>query len=90
MHKSTFQVNTYFVAMKNVSKGDADHIVRAISASMDERFETCSWKEKLVAMGTDGASVMVGNRSGVVTRMKEIVDHNVISIHCSAHRFVKL
>lgn len=40
---------------------------------------------KVVGFGSDGASVMVGSRSGVATRLKS---HNsvMLSIHCVAHR----
>ena len=42
--------------------------------------------EKLVGFGSDGASVMVGRKSGVATRLKELSPH-LINIHCMAHRF---
>ena len=40
---------------------------------------------KVVGFGSDGASVMVGRKTGVATRMKS---HNpaIISVHCVAHR----
>lgn len=40
---------------------------------------------KVIDFGSDGASAMVGSRSGVATRLKS---HNsvIISIHCIAHR----
>ncbi|XP_069109046.1 zinc finger protein 862-like [Argopecten irradians] len=38
-------------------------------------------------MGTDGASVMLGNKSGVVKRMAELTNRPFLKgIHCSAHR----
>ena len=41
--------------------------------------------EKLAGGATDGAAVMVGSSTGVVTRIKNIVP-KFISTHCSAHR----
>lgn len=40
---------------------------------------------KVIGFGSDGASVMVGGRSGVATRLKS---HNpsIVSVHCVAHR----
>ena len=40
---------------------------------------------RMVGIGTDGASVMTGKKSGVVVRLRE---HNpsLIGIHCAAHR----
>ena len=39
----------------------------------------------LCSVSTDGAAVMVGSKSGVVTRLKEYVP-GVIATHCIAHR----
>ena len=41
---------------------------------------------KLKGFGSDGAAVMVGKRSGVATRLKEVSPH-CVNIHCMAHRF---
>ena len=41
--------------------------------------------KKLAGGATDGASVMVGTSSGVVTTIKHIIP-KFISTHCSAHR----
>ncbi|XP_052088851.1 zinc finger protein 862-like [Mytilus californianus] len=37
-------------------------------------------------MGTDGASVMIGKKSGVVKRMKDLTNRPIHGIHCLAHR----
>ncbi|CAC5411875.1 unnamed protein product [Mytilus coruscus] len=79
------QVSTLFIGVKNVPKADGEHISTAISNLMTERFQE-TWKEKLVAMGTDGASVMLGKTSGVVKRIKDMTSRPVYAIHCSAHR----
>ena len=39
----------------------------------------------LVGFGSDGASVMVGSKSGVATRMKAL-NPFLVSVHCAAHR----
>ena len=43
------------------------------------------WKESIVGFGSDGASVMVGRRGGVVALLKAEVPH-LVDIHCLAHR----
>ena len=40
---------------------------------------------KCVAFGSDGCSTMVGSKSGVATRLKEVSPF-VVSVHCIAHR----
>jgi hypothetical protein len=40
---------------------------------------------KCVAVASDGASVMVGIRSGVVTRVKQLAPF-IVAVHCVAHR----
>ncbi|VDI13005.1 Hypothetical predicted protein [Mytilus galloprovincialis] len=78
-------VSTLFIGVKNVPKADGENISTAISNLMTERFQE-TWKEKLVAMGTDGVSVMLGKTSGVVKRIKDMTSRPVYAIHCSAHR----
>lgn len=41
---------------------------------------------KVIGIGSDGASVMTGCKSGVATRFRLKCPH-LISIHCMAHRF---
>lgn len=51
---------------------------------MDSEVST-DWKNKLVALTTDGASVMTGVNNGVVTKLR--ADRpNVLGIHCMAHK----
>jgi hypothetical protein len=40
---------------------------------------------KLVGFGSDGASAMIGSKSGVSTRLKAF-SPSLISFHCAAHR----
>ena len=57
-----------FVGINAVEKADTAHISKAISAIMEGVCE--EWESKLVALGTDGAAVMTGAKSGVVSRLK--------------------
>lgn len=41
--------------------------------------------DKLVGVSTDGASVMVWCKSGVVTRLREVTS-GLLATHCIAHR----
>jgi hypothetical protein len=42
--------------------------------------------KKIVGLGSDGAAVMVGKKSGVAALLKE--NHpSIISVHCLAHRY---
>ena len=43
------------------------------------------WKEKLVGMGADGASVNLGKKGGVVALLRQEVPH-LIDFHCLPHR----
>ena len=43
------------------------------------------WKNKTVGFGSDGASVMVGNRGGVCCLFQAEIPH-LIGVHCTAHR----
>lgn len=80
------QVYTHLIGVKNVAKADSTSISQAIVSTLTERFED-KWQRKLVAMGTDGASVMIGHKTGVVQKMRELTERPFIhAIHCSAHR----
>jgi hypothetical protein len=43
-------------------------------------------KNKCIGGCTDGASVLVGSKTGVTTKMKNCMNSSLISIHCIAHR----
>lgn len=72
-----------FVGIKSVEKAEAAHITSAIRDIMEGVCE--EWESKLVALATDGAAVMVGAKSGVVSRLKGNRAY-IIRIHCMAHR----
>ncbi|MCO5558744.1 hypothetical protein L7F22_012330 [Adiantum nelumboides] len=40
---------------------------------------------KLVSLATDGCSIMVGHRSGLIARMRAYIPH-LLLVHCLAHR----
>lgn len=75
-------MSTLFIGVKNVAKADGNNISIAISTLLTERFQQ-SWKDKLIDMGTDGASVMLGKSSGVVKRISDMTskpDHAFIAV----------
>lgn len=77
------KVKVDFVGVKAVSKPDATNIAEAVCSIMESGVST-DWKDKLVAITTDGASVMTGVKNGVVTKLR--ADRpNVLGIHCMAH-----
>lgn len=41
---------------------------------------------KLVVMGSDGASNMVGKRSGLAILLQQDINDEIINMHCFAHR----
>ena len=43
------------------------------------------FENKLVALGSDRASVMLGKNNGVIALLRDI-QPNVIAVHCSRHR----
>lgn len=78
------KVKVDFVRVKAISKSDATNIAEAVCSIMDSEVST-DWKNKLVALTTDGASVMTGVNNGVVTKLR--ADRpNVLGIHCMAHK----
>ncbi|XP_070579059.1 zinc finger protein 862-like [Ptychodera flava] len=70
-----------------MERGTAVAIIDAIDRAFQTEMNMANneWKQNLVGMATDGASVMVGARSGVTTRVRQDVNH-LVGIHCTAHK----
>ncbi|XP_026108303.1 E3 SUMO-protein ligase KIAA1586-like [Carassius auratus] len=64
----------------------ADAIYKALKKSLLEAdLDDADLKSHLICITTDGASVMTGRQSGLITRLKK--DYPLLeSIHCLAHR----
>ncbi|XP_063438155.1 zinc finger protein 862-like [Mytilus trossulus] len=75
--------NKYF-SIEDVESADAAGVLNSINEAFD-RHGLPDWKEKLIGFGSDGASVNLGNRSGVAKQIKDEVPHLIIT-HCVAHR----
>jgi hypothetical protein len=74
------------MGIRNVAKADSTNISNAIINVLNDRYGE-DWKEKVIGVGTDGASVMLGKKSGVVVKHREHTNRPFIyGIHCSAHR----
>ena len=78
------KVYTQFLAVQTVKKADAQTISLAIDSAVSSTLDQ-NWKDKLAAIGTDGAAVMVGKNTGVVKRLKGDSDY-IIGVHCMNHR----
>ena len=79
------EVKTTFIKCCQVQHGTALGVINAIKRSTETVMEFNTFLSKLVAMGSDGASVMLGKKSGVLALLKE-QQPSLIGIHCSAHR----
>ena len=81
-------VTSQFVGLQAIAKANAENIAGAIERAVECGFGVTrdEWRKKLVAVGTDGAAVMLGSKSGVVTRIKGNDLTYVLPIHCMAHR----
>lgn len=59
-----------------------------ISQAVESAFshiEAPNWKEKVVGFGADGASVNLGQKGGVVAKLKQHVPY-LLEVHCFPHR----
>lgn len=75
-------VNT-FVGLRPCPNAKAPGITEAVNSGMSD---VChNWKEKLVALGTDGAAVVVGEVGGVFALLKRDIPH-LIKVNFIAHR----
>ena len=73
---------TYFLGIADLQRANAETIYAKV---VDMLGQKGILMKGLCGISTDGAAVMVGNKSGVVTRFKESVP-GVLATHCIAHR----
>ena len=70
-----------FLRVSELSDGKADNITTSILELLTSLDLSIN---KVTGFGSDGASVMVGQRAGVATLLKE--NPQIVAIHCVAHR----
>ena len=76
---------TNFISCCQVERGVAPQIMAALQRATETVMGWDVFKRKLVALGSDGASVMLGKNNGVIALLKAI-QPATIAVHCSAHR----
>ena len=75
------------MGLRNFPKADSENITNTIVSLMDERCGEDVWKQKILAMETNGASEMLGRSSGVVQSVSVCTEKPYLfAIQCSAHR----
>ena len=72
-----------FVGLEPCPNAKAPGITEAINSAMTNVCK--NWKEKTVALGSDGANVIVGEVGRVYALLKRDIPH-LIKVHCIAHR----
>ena len=78
-------VQTNFIYCCQVKCGTAPKIVDAIQKAVETVTNWSEFKNKLVALWSDGASVMLGKNNGVIALLQAI-QPSMIAVHCSGHR----
>ena len=73
-----------FLAVASLKNGKSRTILSALLAVLEENELDLS---NLTSVATDGASPMVGCRSGVATMLEDMVPF-ITRFHCALHRFV--
>ncbi|KAH7426346.1 hypothetical protein KP509_11G097500 [Ceratopteris richardii] len=71
-----------FIELLSVENGNAKSIFDIVSKFLQDNMLDI---RKLIAIAIDGASVMVGHKTGVLARFEEATPH-IMGVHCIAHR----
>ena len=79
------EIHTDFLKCCQVQRGNADGILNAIKRATSSISDWKEFGKKLVALGSDGASVMLGSNNGVIALLQK-EKPNIIGIHCCGHR----
>ena len=77
------KIKTAFIGMIGIPDGCAATIMGVLTKICDDN--NLDLKHKMVAFGSDGASVMIGHRNGVSALLKQVAPW-IIATHCVAHR----
>ncbi|CAI7798196.1 unnamed protein product [Closterium sp. NIES-54] len=78
------QVATEFLALLTVQKCDAASIFTVLLSHLETVGPDL---QRIVAISTDGAGVMIGTKRGLVVRLRQRIPH-LVGTHCIAHREV--
>ncbi len=82
---SDFTPHTYF--LRNIAIDSPSSDAQTLTTYLVDYLQSKDIDmKKCYALGSDGASVMVGKHKGVATKLKQLNPH-MINIHCVAHRF---
>lgn len=79
---SSFEPETYFLDNVTIEKGDAETIYTHLKATASDKGIDV---KKIMFLGSDGASVMTGRKSGVSARLSGDQPF-LVNIHCMAHK----
>ena len=73
-----------FIGIEGLEHAHADDVFAAISRVMENRVD--DWHNKVIGVGCDGASVNIGKRNSVSTRLCDDDHPYILPVHCVAHR----
>ena len=76
-----------FVGLRPCPNAKASGITEAVDSAMSNMCD--NWKEKAVALGTDGAAVMVGEVGGFFALLKRDIPH-LIKVNQSINQSITL
>ena len=80
------QPRTKFVDIVPLESATADGVCNAVTTSLETTdIDQETLKKKLVGCNFDGASVMMGKKSGVAVQIQKKVPQPVVILHCVAH-----
>ncbi len=77
-------VNLHLVAMPMFKHHSVVNIFNLIAKFMDALY--IKWCAKLIGVSTDGKNTMTGRHVGVVTRLVDCADNDVLRIWCTPHQ----
>ena len=78
-------VSAHFIYCRQVQRGTATGILNAIQKAVGTVMDWSVFVNKLVALGSDGAAVMLGKNNGVAALLQAI-QPSILTVHCSGHR----
>jgi hypothetical protein len=84
VHRNNIIHNIHAVAIPMFDRHTGENKYNLVAKFFDVICPT--WRSKLLGVGSDGASVMTGHLSGVVTRLEKEAEHKIYRTWCGLHQ----
>jgi hypothetical protein len=82
INRTNYEVSSIYLGLIELTGLDSETIFNNLIAFLKQRGINI---QKIASMASDGASVMRGKETGVISRLKKLIGGNIVDVHCTSH-----